>query len=63
MIIWCDLMKCGRMTGGDVNDFAETMAAIFKKNPQNTVALVIAPYLVSEKVGDYRGELRRGTNQ
>lgn len=56
-------MKCGRMTGGDVNDLAETMVTIFKKSPQNTVALVIAPYLVSEKVGDYRGELRRGTNQ
>jgi hypothetical protein len=45
------------MTGSEVNDFAELLACIFKKHPQ-TVAMVIGPYLVSEKVQGYRGELR-----
>ena len=56
-IVWVDLMKCGRMTGQEVNDFAEVLSAIFKKSPRS-VALVIAPYLISEKLAGYRAELR-----
>lgn len=50
-------MKCGRLTGQEVSDFSEILVTILKKN-QNSVALVIAPYLISEKVAGYRGELR-----
>ena len=57
VIVWVDLMKCGRMTGQEVNDFAEVLHAVFKKNPRS-VAIVIAPFLVSEKVAGYRAELR-----
>ena len=57
VICWVDLMKCGRVTGQEVNDISETIAAILKKNP-NSVALVVAPYLSSEKVAGYRAELR-----
>lgn len=50
-------MKCGRLTGQEVSDFSEAIAAILKKNP-NSAALVIAPYLTSENVAGYRAELR-----
>ncbi|CAL1172840.1 unnamed protein product [Cladocopium goreaui] len=57
-VVWCDLMKCGRLTQQEVNDYCDLMHSIFKKSPMS-VAVLVAPYLVSEKVAGYRGELRR----
>ena len=51
-------MKCGRLTGSEVHDFCETLSTIIKKNPAKTAAIVVAPFLISEKVAGYRGELR-----
>ena len=56
-VVWCDLMKCGRLTQQEVNDYCDLMHSIFKKSPMS-VAVLVAPYLVSEKVAGYRGELR-----
>ena len=53
----CGLMKCGRLTQQEVNDYCDLMHSIFKKSPMS-VAVLVAPYLVSEKVAGYRGELR-----
>ena len=47
------------MTGQEVNDMSEVISGIFKKNSR-AVAFVVAPYLVSEKVAGYRGQLRPG---
>ena len=53
-------MKCGRLTSQDVDSFTELVACTLKKNPESSVALVISPYLCSEKVvNGHRGELRR----
>ena len=51
-------MKCGRMTGSEVNEFGEALATIMKKNPGKSVAVAIAPFLVSERVSGYRAQLR-----
>ncbi|CAK9074968.1 Uncharacterized protein SCF082_LOCUS36423 [Durusdinium trenchii] len=59
VVVWCDLMKCGRLTGTEVHDFCEVLATIIKRNPGKTAAIVVAPFLISEKVAGYRGELRR----
>lgn len=58
VVVWCDLMKCGRLTGTEVHDFCEVLATIIKRNPGKTAAIVVAPFLISEKVAGYRGELR-----
>ena len=60
LVLWCDLMKRGRMTGSDVDEMSDILATILKKRPGKAVCLVISPYLVSEKVQGYRGELRQG---
>ena len=51
-------MKRGRMTGTELDEISEQLALVLKKRPTDSAALVIAPYLVSEKVDGYRGELR-----
>lgn len=58
LIVWCDLMKRGRMNGTELDEISEQLALVLKKRPTDSVALVIAPYLVSEKVDGYRGEMR-----
>lgn len=60
VIVWCDLMKRGRMTGSDVDEMSDVLSTILKKRPGKAVGLVIAPFLVSERVQGYRAELRRG---
>ncbi|CAK9051467.1 Uncharacterized protein SCF082_LOCUS28243 [Durusdinium trenchii] len=59
-ILWCDLMKCGRLTATDVHDFGETLSTALNKRPESSCAIVVAPHLTSEKVlHGHRGELRR----
>ena len=58
VVVWCDLMKRGRMTGTELDEVSEQLALVLKKRPSDSMALVIAPYLVSEKVDGYRGEMR-----
>lgn len=60
LIVWCDLMKRGKMTGSEVDEMSDFVATILKKRPTKSVAIVVAPFLVSEKVGGYRGEIRPG---
>ena len=58
-ILWCDFMKCGRLNNTDVNDMAELLTVGLHKRPEQSCAVVIAPYLTSEKVTNgHRGELR-----
>ncbi|CAK9003468.1 unnamed protein product [Durusdinium trenchii] len=59
-IIYADLMKCGRCSNQELNEFSELLSAGLAKRPHASVAIVVAPWLCSEKVcNGYRGELRR----
>lgn len=58
VVLWCDLMKRGRMTGAEVDEMSDLLATILKKRSTKSVAIVVAPYLVSEKIGSYRTQLR-----
>ena len=59
IIVWCDLMKAGRLTGNDVNDYVELIGGVLNKGGPRATAIVVAPFLTSEKVtSGHRGELR-----
>lgn len=57
VIVWADLMKCGRTSTNEMDEFATLLSHILHKRPKNAVAIIIAPFLVSEK-RDYRSQLR-----
>lgn len=48
------------MTGSEVDEISDLLSTILKKRPSRSVAIAVAPFLVSEKVAGYRGELRPG---
>ena len=56
-----DFTKYGKVSGGDLNDMCELLSMILGRKPQRSVAVVLAPYLISEKTqySGARGELRR----
>ena len=56
-IVWCDMMKCGRTSMYEIDEFATLISHVLHKRPKG-VAIVIAPFLVSEKQAGYRGQLR-----
>ena len=60
VVAWCDFMKCGRMTATEMDEYSSLLAHILHARYKACVALVIAPYLVSEKQEGYRGQLRTG---
>lgn len=60
VVVWCDFMKCGRMTATEMDEYSSLLAHILHARYKACVALVIAPYLVSEKQEGYRGQLRTG---
>ena len=62
VIVWCDLMKCGRMTSGEMDEFATLWHHVLHKRSKSAVAIIVAPYLVSEKHAGYRGQLRTQMN-
>ena len=51
-------MKVGRPTGNEMNDYCELAHEVLTKKQKGAVAVVIAPFLVSEKQSGYRGQLR-----
>ena len=58
-IVWLDFTKYGKITGTDLNDSCDLLSMIMGRKPQQTVAIVIAPFLASEKVQNgLRGEIR-----
>lgn len=60
VIVWCDLMKCGRLSSGEVDEYATLLSHILHSRYKSCVGIVIAPFLVSEKHGGYRGQIRWG---
>ena len=59
-IVYCDLMKCGRPTQNEMNEFCELIHAVLSKKQETGVCIMLAPFLVSEKQSGYRGQLRPG---
>ena len=59
-IVWLDFTKYGKVSGGDLNDLCDLLNMILGRKPQRSVAVVLAPYLISEKTqhAGARGELR-----
>ncbi|CAK8990644.1 unnamed protein product [Durusdinium trenchii] len=55
-IIWCDLMKCGRMTATEMDEFTTVINHVLHTRYKASAAVVIAPFLVSEKHQGYRGQ-------
>lgn len=63
-IIWLDFTKYGKLTGSDLNDTCELLSLFLSKKPQKTVAVVLAPFLTSERVPNgVRGEIRSGVGE
>ena len=58
VVVWCDLMKCGRMTSSEIDDFSGILGSILHSRYKASIAMVIAPFLVSEKQPGYRGQSR-----
>ena len=53
-------MKVGRVGKEELNTFAGLLELALQSKPETTCAIIIAPYLVSEKVTNgLRGEIRR----
>lgn len=60
LVVWADLTKFGRMGNKDLNFVAAVIKKAISKQPSKSVALVVCPHLISERVGgDQRGEVRR----
>ena len=51
-------MKCGRMTATEMDEFSTLLSHVLHTRYKASIAVVIAPYLVSEKQQGYRGQLR-----
>ena len=59
LVVWADLTKFGRMASKDLNFVAAVIKKAISKQPTKSVALVVSPHLISERVGgDQRGEVR-----
>ena len=55
-----DLMKVGRVGKEEMNCFADLLEIVMQSRPETSCGLLIAPYLISEKVTNgLRGEVRR----
>ena len=60
VIIWCDFSKLGKVSGKELNAFADVIANMLRLKPASTCAFAVAPILISEKVSSHwRDELRR----
>lgn len=58
-LMWVDFTKCGRLNGKDLNHCLDLVTALLTKQPLRSVALILAPHLISEKVANgQRGERR-----
>lgn len=58
MIVFCDLMKNGRMSISDIDETCGLLSHALNTKTGTAVALVIAPYLISDKMKGYRDQLR-----
>lgn len=58
MIVWCDLMKCGRMSATELDEYATLLGTTLRSRYRSSAAVVVAPFLVSERHQGYRGQLR-----
>lgn len=62
--MWLDYTKFGKLTGGELNDTCSLMASILARKPTKSAGIIIAPFLVSDRVsGGSRGEIRRGVGE
>lgn len=60
LLVWCDLTKLGRVSNNDLNNAIDLISNALTKNPTKSVAFVLAPHLVSERVTNgLRGERRK----
>ena len=58
--MWLDLMKAGRVGKEELNLYADLLSVAMQARPTLCCAIIIAPYLISEKVANgMRGEIRR----
>lgn len=58
-IVWLDFTKYGKLSGCDLNDTCDLLASILSRKPQVSVAIILSPYLVSERTANgLRGEIR-----
>lgn len=58
-MVWADLTKFGRISTADLNYVVSATHKALSKMPSKSVAVILAPHLVSEKVsGGQRGEIR-----
>lgn len=59
VVVIADLTKFGRMGNKDLNFVVGGLSHVLSKLPTRAIGLVLAPFLVSEKVGGgQRGEIR-----
>ena len=63
VVVWCDLMKCGRMAISEIDEFSNLLSHILHARYKSSAAIVIAPYLVSEKHQGYRGQIRTAVGE
>jgi hypothetical protein len=59
VVAWADLTKMGRLGNKDLNYAVTVVHQALSKQPSKSIALILAPHLVSEKVSNgQRGEIR-----
>ena len=58
VVVWADMMKCGRPTNNETDEYATLLSHVLHKRPKNAVGVIIAPFLVSANQQGYRGQLR-----
>ena len=59
--VWADFTKFGKVTNNDLNDVLECVKSTLSRLPEKSMAFVICPHLISEKVqvqNNLRGEIR-----
>ena len=58
-VVWVDFTKMGRLSNSDMNMCIDLAASILQKKPQTSVAIVVCPVLISERIkNNIRGEIR-----
>lgn len=58
LLVWCDYMKCGRLSVADLNNTTELIKRALEAAPEDACAFLLGPQLTSERRGSLRDELR-----
>lgn len=59
-IVWMDLTKLGKVSGKELNSFADALSSCLRQRPTHSVGFITCPILLSDRISNnLRSEMRR----